>query len=40
MDNADVVEVSVPTHLELQWPTLQAVEAIGGSGTAAADGTN
>ena len=33
VDNASVVEVSVPTHLELQWPTLQAVEAIGGSGT-------
>ena len=33
MDNADAVEVSVPTHLELHWSTLQAIEEIGGSGT-------
>ena len=33
MDTADMTEVSVPTHRELQWPTLQAVEEIGGSGT-------
>ena len=28
-----MAEVSVPTHLELLWPALQAVREIGGSGT-------
>src|SRR6266508_983770 len=27
------VDVSIPTHVDLQWPTLQAVIEIGGSGT-------
>ena len=32
-NNPGVTEVSIPSHVELLWPTLQAVREIGGSGT-------